>query len=236
MTVHSLKERHLEQTLVWLFQSYMSLEKRFQGLFSEAIRAIVSALEAKDKYTHGHSIRVSEYALLIGRALKLSDEELIHLEVGALLHDIGKIGTPEHILTKPDRLTKEEFEIMKEHPVKSAEILSHIELLKEVVPIVKYHQERMDGLGYPDGLKGKQIPLLARAVLIADAFDAMTSDRPYRKALPENTAYEELIRCSGDQFDEELVKIFIAEHKKKKHLPSESHFFIKKPKRKAVGE
>src|SRR3989338_7557409 len=222
MSVYSLQERKLMDSL--------------NTLSREAVKAIVSALEAKDPYTYGHSLRVSEYALLMGEALKLGKEDLVTLELGALLHDIGKIGTPDHILLKPGQLKKEEFEIMKKHPVQSAEILSHIELLKEVVPIVKYHQERMDGLGYPDGLKGKQIPLLARAVLIADAFDAMTSDRPYRKALPENTAYEELIRCSGDQFDEELVKIFIAEHKKKKHLPSESHFFIKKPKRKAVGE
>ncbi|MBI2646071.1 MAG: HD domain-containing protein, partial [Deltaproteobacteria bacterium] len=150
MSVYSLKERKLMDSV--------------NTLFREAVKAIVSALEAKDPYTYGHSLRVSEYALLMGEAIKLSKEDLLTLELGALLHDIGKIGTPDHILLKPGHLTEEEFEIMKKHPVQSAEILSHIELLKDVVPIVKYHQERMDGLGYPDGLKGEQIPLLCRIV------------------------------------------------------------------------
>jgi len=178
-------------------------------LFREAVKAIVSALEAKDPYTYGHSLRVSEYALLMGEAIKLGKEDLITLELGALLHDIGKIGTPDHILLKSDRLTKEEFEIMKKHPVQSAEILSHIELLKDVVPIVKYHQERIDGLGYPDGLKGEQIPLLCRIVYIADAFDAMTSDRPYRRRkLAVEEALEEIRNNSGSQFDPHIAHIF----------------------------
>ncbi len=221
MSVYSLKERKLLDSL--------------HTLLREAVRAIISALEAKDPYTHGHSIRVSEYALLIGEGLGLSQEELFNLELGALLHDIGKIGTPEHILLKPGRLTKEEFEIMKKHPVQSAEILSHIELLKEVVPIVKYHQERIDGRGYPDGLKGEDIPLLSRIVYIADAFDAMTSDRPYRKALPLEHAYDELLRCRGEQFDPKLVSIFIEAHQSKKSLKHESHIFPRKQKRKIAA-
>ena len=221
MSVYSLKERKLMDSL--------------STLLREAVRAIVSALEAKDPYTHGHSLRVSEYALLIGEAIKLGKEDLLTLELGALLHDIGKIGTPDHILLKPGHLTKEEFEIMKKHPVQSAEILSHIELLKDVVPIVKYHQERIDGLGYPDGLKGEQIPLLCRIVYIADAFDAMTSDRPYRKALPLQQAYDELVRCSGDQFDPKLVPLFIQAHQSKKSLQHESHIFPRKQKRKIAA-
>jgi len=221
MSVYSLKERELLDSLNTLFQ--------------EAIRAIISALEAKDSYTHGHSLRVSQYALLIGEALKLDKKDLLNLELGALLHDIGKIGTPEHILLKPGHLTKEEFEIMKKHPVQSAEILSHIELLKEVVPIVKYHQERMDGLGYPDGLKGEHIPLLSRIVYIADAFDAMTSDRPYRKALPLEQVYDELLRCSGSQFDPHLVSLFIQVHKQKKSLQHEPSIFPRKQKRKLAA-
>ena len=204
-------------------------------LFREAVKAIVSALEAKDPYTYGHSLRVSEYALLMGEALKLGKEDLVTLELGALLHDIGKIGTPDHILLKAGHLTKEEFEIMKKHPVQSAEILSHIELLKDVVPIVKYHQERMDGLGYPDGLKGEQIPLLCRIVYIADAFDAMTSDRPYRQALPLQQAYDELVRCSGEQFDPKLVPLFIQAHQSKKSLQHESPIFPRKQKRKIAA-
>src|SRR3989338_6325981 len=139
MSVYSLQERKLMDSL--------------STLLREAVRAIVSALEAKDPYTHGHSLRVSEYALLIGEAIKLGKEDLLTLELGALLHDIGKIGTPDHILLKPGPLTTQEFEVMKKHPVQSAEILSHIDLLKEVVPIVRSHQERVDGKGYPDHLK-----------------------------------------------------------------------------------
>ncbi len=235
MSVHSLKERELLNAFLFLLKGYITLEDQFHALFREAVRSIISALEAKDPYTHGHSLRVSEYALLIGEALKLSKEELLNLELGALLHDVGKIGTPEHILLKPGRLTKEEFEIMKKHPVGSAEILSHIELLKDVVPIVKYHQERMDGLGYPDGLKGDQIPLLSRIVYIADAFDAMTSDRPYRKALPVQQAYDELLRCAGDQFDPQLAALFMKAHQQKKTLQHESHIFSRKQKRKAAA-
>lgn len=235
MSVYSLKEREVLNAFLFLLKGYGALETQFYALFQEAIRSIVSALEAKDPYTHGHSLRVSEYALLMGEAMKLSKAELLTLELGALLHDIGKIGTPEYILLKHGHLTKEEFEIMKKHPVQSAEILSHIELLKEVVPIVKYHQERMDGLGYPDGLKGEQIPLLCRIVYIADAFDAMTSDRPYRKALPVQQAYDELLRCSGDQFDPELVPLFIQAHQQKKSLQHESPIFPRKQKRKAAA-
>src|SRR3989338_9056527 len=235
MSVHSLKEHELLKAFLFLLKGYVALENKFQTLFRESMRSIVSTLEAKDPYTHGHSLRVSKYALLIGEALKLSKEDLLTLELGALLHDIGKIGTPEHILLKPDRLTKEEYEIMKKHPMQSAEILSHMELLKEVVPIVKYHQERMDGLGYPEGLKGESIPLLSRIVYIADAFDAMTSDRPYRKALSLQQAYDELIRCSGSQFDPEFVTLFIKAHQNKKYLQHESHIFLQKQKRKSAA-
>ncbi len=205
-------------------------------LLKDCVRSIISALEAKDPYTYGHSLRVAEYALLMGRALKLSQPDLILLELGALLHDIGKIGTPDHILLKPGPLTTQEFEVMKKHPVQSAEILSHIELLKEVVPIVRSHQERVDGKGYPDHLKGDDIPLLCRIVYIADAFDAMTSDRPYRKAWENEKAYQELMNCADIQFDGKLVKIFVEEHKKKKHIPSESPFWGEISHKKAVGE
>lgn len=204
-------------------------------LLKDCVRSIISALEAKDPYTYGHSLRVAEYALLMGRGFGLCEDDLILLELGALLHDIGKIGTPDHILLKPGPLTTQEFEVMKKHPIQSAEILSHIELLKEVVPIVRSHQERVDGKGYPDHLKGEEIPLLSRMVYIADAFDAMTSDRPYRSAWTDDKAYAELRNCIAIQFDEKLTKIFIEEHRKKKHIQSQSPFWGEISEKKAIG-
>ncbi len=185
-------------------------KESFPELLFECLRAIVSSLEEKDSYTHGHSLRVAEYAVILGEALELSESELRDLELSALLHDIGKIGIPDYVLLKPGRLTKSEFEIMKSHPVRTARILEKISALDRIIPGVKYHHERWDGLGYPDGLRGEEIPLFARIILIADTYDAMTSTRPYRLALDKSVAFEELRRCSGTQFDGQLVETFIA--------------------------
>ncbi|NUM87696.1 MAG: HD-GYP domain-containing protein [Bdellovibrionales bacterium] len=182
----------------------------FPELLFECLRAIVSSLEEKDSYTHGHSLRVAEYAMLLGEALALPENDLRDLELSALLHDIGKIGIPDHVLMKPGRLTQAEFEIMKSHPVRTARILEKISALERIIPGVKYHHERWDGHGYPDGLRGEEIPLFARIILIADTYDAMTSTRPYRLALDKSIAFEELRRCSGTQFDAKLVEAFIA--------------------------
>ncbi|MBI4040305.1 MAG: HD-GYP domain-containing protein [Deltaproteobacteria bacterium] len=188
------------------------------------IRVLMEALKLKDPYTFFHSVRVSEYALMMGRNLNVSSTEMVSLELGALLHDLGKIGVPDHILKKEGALTEQEFEWMKKHPVMSAQVIGHCQWLKDVVPIVKHHHERIDGLGYPEGLKGEAISPLTRAVFIVDAFDAMTSDRPYRKALSFEVAYQELERCAGTQFDATLVEIFIHEHQQQKYKLEKSRF------------
>ncbi len=185
-------------------------QPKYPELLIESLRAIISTLEEKDSYTHGHSVRVAEYAVILGRELGFPESELEELELSALLHDIGKIGIPDTVLLKPGRLTKSEFEIMKSHPVRSAKVLEKISALKNLIAGIRHHHERMDGLGYPDGLKGEEIPLFARIILIADTYDAMTSTRPYRLALHKETAFEELRKFSGTQFDENFVEKFIA--------------------------
>ncbi len=184
-------------------------EEQYPTILLESLRAIISSLEEKDPYTHGHSIRVSEYSVLLGRAVGLNERELQELELCSLFHDIGKIGIPDNVLLKPARLSKAEFEIMKSHPVRSAKILEKITAFKNVLPGIKYHHERFDGLGYPEGLKGDAIPLAARIILIADTYDAMTSTRPYRLALDKQVAFDELRKCAGSQFDADLVEKFI---------------------------
>lgn len=184
-------------------------EDVYPDVLLESLRAIISSLEEKDSYTHGHSIRVAEYAVLLAQEVGLSEIEVREVELCALFHDIGKIGIPDSVLLKPARLTRAEFEIMKSHPVRSAKILEKISPLRNLIPGIKYHHERWDGLGYPEGLKGEEIPLYARMILIADTYDAMTSTRPYRLALDKEIAFEELRKCSGTQFDSSLVEAFI---------------------------
>jgi len=184
-------------------------EDIYPDVLVECLRAIICSLEEKDSYTHGHSIRVAEYSQLLASELNLSEIEIKEVELSALFHDIGKIGIPDNVLLKPARLSRAEFEIMKSHPVRSAKILERISGMRNLIPGIKYHHERFDGLGYPDGLKGQDIPLYARIILIADTFDAMTSTRPYRLALDKEIAFEELRRCSGTQFDPVLVDTFI---------------------------
>ncbi|MDQ5966056.1 MAG: hypothetical protein QG625_2211, partial [Cyanobacteriota bacterium erpe_2018_sw_39hr_WHONDRS-SW48-000098_B_bin.30] len=174
------------------------------------IRALADALDAKCDYTAGHSLRVSRIAVLIGRQLGLTDEHLRDLELGGILHDIGKIGVPESILWKPDKLTDEEKSIMSRHPVKSAEIIGDLKGLKRAREYVKHHHEYYDGNGYPDGLSGETIPIGARIILVSDAYDAMTTDRPYRNAIGHVRAIEELKKLAGTQFDPNVVNALLA--------------------------
>lgn len=190
-------------------------DEKYPEILFECFRAIISTLEEKDSYTHGHSIRVSEYAVLMAHELGLDDVEVREVELCALFHDIGKIGVPDSVLLKPARLSRAEFEIMKSHPVRSARILEKVSSLQNLIPGIKYHHERFDGLGYPEGLRGEHIPLFARIILIADTFDAMTSTRPYRLALDKEVAFTELRNCSGTQFDPFLVEAFISAMRKK---------------------
>lgn len=212
--------------------SFVDMARRIDELRTEnqkvcemAARAILKALDAKDKYTYGHSMRVCYFSMVVGKELQLSDEEMYELQLSALFHDIGKIGTPDAVLNKPTRLTDAEFKIMKAHPVQSYEILKDFVTFEKIAINAKHHHERYDGRGYPNGLKGDQIPLFARIILIADTFDAMTSTRVYRKGLNYDVAFSELIEFSGSQFDPELVKHFI-KGMKKEQAKGERQFYI----------
>jgi HD-GYP domain-containing protein (c-di-GMP phosphodiesterase class II) len=192
-----------------------ALYRELDELFLASIRAIVEAVDAKDPYTRGHSARVVEYALIIGKAMKLKKEELKKLEISAILHDVGKIGIPDRILGKPGKLTFEEYAYMKRHPVLGSSIIEPIAELRGLIPNIMHHHERYDGNGYPRGLKGEKIPLYARIICVADSFDAITTDRPYRKKKSLKTAISELKNNSNTQFDKKLVTIFIREYKKR---------------------
>jgi putative nucleotidyltransferase with HDIG domain len=186
------------------------LLRKQRDLFLDTITILAQAVELRDKYTGGHTMRVSTYALMLAQELQMSTSDVELIRIGTPLHDIGKIGIKDAILTKPDRLTPEEFEHMKTHTVKGAEIVNTVPDLRPIIPIVRSHHERWDGLGYPDGLKADAIPALARVVALADAFDAMTSDRPYRKGMAAPEAFMEIEKGSGKQFDPRMAKAFLA--------------------------
>lgn len=173
------------------------------------LQALVAAVDAKDSYTARHSIAVTDYAIAIGRRLGLSNSELADLERAGLLHDVGKIGTPEAVLLKPERLTDDEFVVITSHAEISGHIVETVPFLSHLMPIVRGHHERWDGGGYPDRLKGERIPMLARVLAVADSFDAMTSERPYRKPVSLDLARAEVIRCTGTQFDPACVKALL---------------------------
>ncbi len=173
------------------------------------IRALADALDAKCDYTSGHSVRVSRIAVAIGRSLAIGDEELKEIEIGGILHDIGKIGVPESILWKPGVLNDDERLIMSHHPVMSAQIVGDLKGMSQARQYVLHHHEFMDGSGYPDHLAGESIPLGARIILVADAYDAMTTDRPYRKSIGHDRALSELRKHAGSQFDPKVVEALV---------------------------
>ncbi len=174
------------------------------------IKSLSNAIDAKSKWTAGHSEGVARYAQAIGRALGLDRKELGDLEVAAMLHDIGKIGTYAYILDKQEKLTNEEWSIIREHPNKGVEILSPIKQLSHIIPVIQYHHEFFDGSGYPAGLKGDEIPMMSRILSVADAVDAMSYDRPYRKHMSKEEIVRELNRCAGTQFDPRIVQVFLS--------------------------
>ncbi len=213
-------------TLLRMANELEQLKRKEKEICEMAARSILSALDAKDHYTFGHSMRVAYYSLVLGRQLGLSEEELYDLELSGLFHDIGKIGIPDKVLLKPHRLEEDEFQQMKKHPEWSAQILEGFDHFEEIAYCVRHHHERFDGRGYPEGLKGEEIPLYARILLIADTFDAMTSSRPYREGLSFDIAFEELEEFSGSQFDPDLVKAFI-QGMKEEQQKNEETFYLK---------
>ena len=193
-----------------LLHQFNSEQISSQNHLEELAKSLAGAIDAKDPYTKGHSTSVSRYSEALARAINLPEDEVERISLGALLHDVGKIGIPENVLKKPDRLSDEEWNIMKQHPVIGAEkVLQPNESLRDLIPIVKYHHEHVDGTGYPEHLKGDEIPLSAKIVAVADAFHALVSDRPYRKGLGLETACDILIKGAGSQWDSALVRKFI---------------------------
>jgi response regulator RpfG family c-di-GMP phosphodiesterase len=181
-----------------------------QSTFQQTIQSLARTIDKMDRYTAGHSERVARYAVLLAQRMSLRDEDIAIVRHSALMHDIGKIGCVLN-LNKPDRLTPEEYEAFKRHPVYGKEILDPIRFLQPVIPGVYSHHEYWNGRGYPAGLRGQNIPLVARIIAIADTYDAMTSDRAYRPALPHEATIDEIERCAGSQFDPDAARIFIAQ-------------------------
>ena len=182
--------------------------QKLQKASLQTVTSLVRAMEAKDAYTSGHSSRVAEISCKLGKNIGLDAHQLLLLEWAALLHDIGKIGIREEVLSKPGKLTEEEFDHIKSHPVKSCKVLEPIDALRDVCPAVRHHHEHFDGSGYPDGLQGQQIPLLARILQVADIWDALTSTRSYRAAMSREKALDIIRREAGITMDPELVKHF----------------------------
>jgi putative nucleotidyltransferase with HDIG domain len=179
-----------------------------EATYDQTLAALMSALDARDRETEGHSLRVSQLTAKLGAVLQFSHEQLKVLERGSLLHDIGKIGISDTILHKPGPLTEEEWKVMRHHPDIGAKIVAGIPFLEDTIPLIRHHQERWDGKGYPSGLRGEEIPILARMFAIVDAFDALTSKRPYREKISTLEAVEYIIEQAGFIFDPEIVKVF----------------------------
>jgi len=181
-----------------------------QELFLETIKTLAAAIDAKDRYTRGHSERVSSYSMAMSRHLGLSQEKVFRVHIAAILHDVGKLGVRESILNKPGGLSDEEFEIMKQHPSIGAQIMSPIRMLKDIIPGIRNHHETWDGNGYPDRLVGEEIPMVARIIGVADTFDAMTTNRPYQHAMTLDYVLAKMRSMSGTRFDPAVIDAFVA--------------------------
>lgn len=199
-----------EENIDKLKDKLLKLENRVNQTLLESIYAFAKTIEAKDYYTGEHAENMVSLAVMIGKALKLSEEEIGDLEHAAILHDLGKIGIPDKILQKKGKLSKKEYVIVKKHPQIGAEIIRSIHFLKNVAPIVLYHHERFDGMGYSSGLRGNEIPLGARIIAVADVYQALISDRPYRKAYSDKEALEIISESAGTHLDPAVVKVFLS--------------------------
>jgi HD-GYP domain-containing protein (c-di-GMP phosphodiesterase class II) len=213
----ALENRYYQENLERQVQEQA---QRIQELFLQGVQMLARALEAKDAYTRGHSIRVSRYAVGTARRLGFGEGSVDSIRLGGELHDIGKIGTRESVLHKPGSLTAEEFRQITEHPLLGERMLSPLAReLPEVLRIVRFHHERLDGRGFPDGLRGERIPIEARIVAVADTFDAITTRRPYRDSRSPEDAVDELRRVAGTQLDPEAVEAFVAAFPNPETLP-----------------
>ncbi len=208
------KQKDLDVLIALSNQVAVSIEnamlyKELKDTFYEVVFALAEAIEKRDPYTGGHTKRVMEYSILIANQMGLDKDFIEKLKLSAILHDVGKIGVPDRVLLKQDKLDDEEYKIIKGHPKVGADILRKVKKLKEIIAGVELHHERFDGKGYPYGLKGKEIPLSARIIAVADTYDAMTTTRPYRKGLSKDAAIEEIVKNKGKQFDPEIVDAFV---------------------------
>jgi putative nucleotidyltransferase with HDIG domain len=201
--------------LLYILSSFFSLSLENAYLFEDlkksyfdTIRAVANSVEARDAYTRGHSNRVAEISKIIAAEMGWGRRDLEMIDWGGVLHDLGKVGISDSILNKPGKLTDEEFAIMKSHPSIGGQIIGGIAFLEPLMPYIAQHHERYDGRGYPAGFKGEEIAIQGRLLAIADTYDAMTSDRPYRKGLAAHIAYDEILKCTGTQFDPVLVRAF----------------------------
>lgn len=201
--------RNLEGEVEKKAAEIIESNKRFRKLSLEIMYAFAATIEAKDKYTNGHSTRVAEYSREIARRLGKTGDELEEVYYEGLLHDTGKIGIPDSIINKNGKLTDEEYDVIKSHPTIGAGILENITVLPRLAISAHWHHEKYDGTGYPDGLKGEDIPEIARIIAVADTYDAMTSNRSYRGVMPQEKVRAEFERCAGTQFDPVMAKIMI---------------------------
>jgi putative nucleotidyltransferase with HDIG domain len=219
----SMRMRRQTHDLAAHSHDLLESSRELEATLLETIETLNAAVEARDPYTAGHSQRVRRVSLAVGRELRLTPKQLGALATAALFHDIGKIGMPDSILTKPERLDRAEQIVMREHAARGAEIVSRISSLKGCVPAIRHHHERWDGLGYPDGLSGKEIPIEAAIIAIADAWDAMTTDRPYAAALSMEEATMQLYAAKGKQFNPAVVDAFasVARQRPSEILPPE---------------
>jgi putative nucleotidyltransferase with HDIG domain len=205
-TTFNLMSASIEQAV----EGLQKAARENHELFINSVRALAAAIDAKDPYTRGHSERVAIYATSIAKAMGLPMDLVRKIRLAALLHDVGKIGIDDRILRKPTALTEEEFEIMKTHPVKGATIMSAIPQLADIIPGMRHHHEKWEGGGYPDGIAGEQIPLMARVVTVADVFDAMTTTRPYQKAMETDYVVQRIKSLSGTRFESRIVDAFVS--------------------------
>jgi HD-GYP domain-containing protein (c-di-GMP phosphodiesterase class II) len=208
--IRSLNEiGQLAETFNHMTQQLAKYDRDMRDLFKSTIKSLAASIDAKDPYTRGHSERVAKFSKEIARQLGYDEKALERVEISGLLHDVGKIGIDDAVLRKPSKLTDEEFAIIKKHPIFGASIMSPIKQLQDVLPGMRHHHESLDGKGYPDGLAGGEIPIMARIIAVADTFDAMTSDRLYQKAMEHDFVIKTLVRLSGTRYDPKVVQAFI---------------------------